>query len=309
MNTPTFSVIIPAFNAMATLRSTVQSVLDQSFADFEVIIVDDGSLDKTARLAVAIASEDRRVRTILCSNGGVSKARNIGTAHSKGRLLAFLDADDQWAADKLAHHHIAHTRAPALNASFARVEFCSDQPGAMSAGRTVSSVATGHLSIADVVVENPICTTSNFVITREAFQRLGGFDETLRYAEDQEILVRLVSHGGALRGIDEPLVRYRMNENGLSCDFEAMLDGWRSFAGAWLSAQELAQAEATYCRYLARRALRSGADMSVARRLASRGLKADRDGFMSAGPRSFLTLGGVFAGGAMPAALRRRVFA
>jgi len=100
-----------------------------------------------------------------------------------------------------------------------------------------------------------------------------------------------------------------MSEDGLSCDFESMLIGWRSFASEWLSPNDLAQGEAAYCRYLTRRALRSGADINVARSLARRGLEADRSGFMAGGGRSLLTLGGVVAGGAMPASLRRRVFA
>jgi hypothetical protein len=100
-----------------------------------------------------------------------------------------------------------------------------------------------------------------------------------------------------------------MSEEGLSCNFEAMLKGWLSFADQWLTGEELAQAEATYCRYLTRRALRSGAEIEVARDFARRGLSAHRSTFMAAGSRSVLTLGGVFVGAAMPISVRRAVFA
>ncbi|MEM9310333.1 MAG: glycosyltransferase family 2 protein [Pseudomonadota bacterium] len=309
MSTPIFSVIIPAYNAATTLRSTVETVLSQSLSDFEVLIIDDGSTDDTVRVALRIAAEDMRVRVVSQPNEGVSSARNFGAELAKGRLLAFLDADDQWAPDKLERHHALHDADPMLDASFAQIEFCADEEGTMAAGRTVSSVPQGYLDMADVVTENPVCTASNFVIDREVFEDLGGFSTRMRYAEDQEILALLLSEGGTLLGIDAPLVRYRLSEGGLSCDFEAMLDGWRSFACNWLSEGDLAPAEATYCRYLTRRALRSGAGIEVARSFARRGLAADRAGFMAGGARSILTLGGVVAGGAMPGSLRRAVFA
>ncbi|MEO0591508.1 MAG: glycosyltransferase family 2 protein [Pseudomonadota bacterium] len=309
MNAPTFSVIIPAYNATNTLRSTIESVLGQTFEDFEVVVVDDGSSDDTVRVALGMAAEDPRVRVVSQSNEGVSSARNFGAELAKGRLLAFLDADDQWSPEKLARHKALHDADPLLDASFAQVEFCADEEGAMAAGRTASRVPQGYLDIADVVTENPVCTASNFVIDREVFQDLGGFSVQMRYAEDHEILALLLSEGGTLRGIEAPLVRYRLSEGGLSCDFEAMLEGWRSFACNWLSERDLAHAEATYCRYLTRRALRSGAGIEVARSFARRGLEADRAGFMAGGARSILTLGGVIAGGVMPASLRRAVFA
>lgn len=308
MTTPAFSVVIPAYNAARTLRATVASVLNQSFADFEVVIIDDGSSDDTVRVALGLMAQDSRIRAVSQKNGGVSSARNFGTGLAKGRLLAFLDADDQWAADKLARHHALHEADPMLDASFGQIAFCADEEGQLRAGRTTSIVPQGYLQIADVVSENPVCTASNFVILREVFEELGGFAEDMRYAEDQEILALLLSEGGSLRGIDAPLVRYRLSEDGLSCNFEAMLDGWRSFAVKWIDEGDRTRAEATYCRYLTRRALRSGAHIEVARTFARRGLQADRASFMAGGARSLLTLGGVIAGSVMPASLRRAVF-
>lgn len=309
MTTPFFSVIIPVYNAEATIRSTIASVLAQSETDFEIIVVDDGSGDGTLMTLLALTGQDKRLRIVSTPNGGVSRARNYAASLAKGELLAFLDADDQWSPDKLAKHRALHTSDPLLDASFAQVQFCSERNGRMVPGRSASIVPAGYLDVADIVVENAICTTSNFVVTRRAFADIGGFDVSMRHAEDQELFARLLGFGSLIRGIDEPLVRYRMNEDGLSCDFEAMLEGWKSFAGYWLADDELAQAEATYCRYLTRRALRSGADIAVARDFARRGLEAHPDTFMAGGVRSALTLGGAFAGAALPASLRRAVFA
>ena len=304
-----FSVIIPAYNAEATLRSTVASVLEQSDQDFEIIIIDDRSTDATLNVMLDLAAMDMRIRTISQPNAGVSATRNYGASLAKGKFIAFLDADDQWHAEKLAQHRLLHDRDYMLTASFAQVEFAPECNGRMERGRTVSSIPAGNLDLNDMLVENAVCTTSNLVVDRETFLDLGGFDESMRYAEDQEFLTRLIADGGLVRGIEQPLVRYRMSENGLSCDFEAMLSHWRRFASCWIEGDRLAQAEAIYCRYLTRRALRAGASMQVTRSLAQRGLQADRETFMAGGYRSILTLGGVLAGAALPASIRRTVFA
>ncbi|MEP3420949.1 MAG: glycosyltransferase family 2 protein [Erythrobacter sp.] len=310
---PTFSVIIPAYNAEATLRTTVASVLNQSFSDFEIIIVDDGSTDGTLLAMLDAGCMDIRVRAVSQSNAGVSAARNFGVSLARGRFLAFLDADDQWTFDKLQKHFEFHEADALIDGSFAQVAFCADGSGVLPIGRTVSKVDAGYsigaISINDVVVQNPVCTTSNFVVSRRAFNAIGGFNENLRYAEDQELLTRLVSQGVTIGGIDQTLVKYRMSEDGLSCDFEAMLDGWRTFAGDWLQGDDFAHAEATYCRYLARRALRAGASMPTVRSYVRRGLAAHRSTFMAARSRSILTICGAFAGGLLPVSMRRAVFA
>lgn len=304
-----FSVVIPAYNAAATLRSTVASVQAQTDQDFEIIIVDDGSTDNTLNVMLDLGVMDWRIRLDSQPNSGVSATRNYGASIAKGQFIAFLDADDQWHPEKLFRHRAIHAQDPLLAGSFAQVEFAPERNGEISKGRTFSTVPAGYLDIADVLVENAVCTTSNLVIERDAFHDLGGFDVTMRYAEDQELLARIIANGGLIRGIDEPLVRYRMSVAGLSCDFEAMLAQWRRFASCWIEGSALAQAEATYCRYLTRRALRAGATMQVARSFARRGLESDRETFLAGGVRSFLTLGGAIAGGALPASLRRALFA
>ncbi|WP_040464657.1 glycosyltransferase family A protein [Erythrobacter sp. NAP1] len=309
MSAPKFSVVIPAYNAGATLRSTVVSVLAQTDQDFEIVVVDDGSSDGTLNAMLDLAVKDERIRIVSQPNSGVSATRNYGASLAKGELIAFLDADDQWDREKLARHREMHRCDPLLDASFAQVEFAPERKGKLKRGRVRSSIPADYLDLGDVLVENAVCTTSNLVIKRDAFADLGGFDQTMRYAEDQEFLARLLAHGCLIRGIPEPLVRYRMSEDGLSCDFEAMLSNWRRFASCWIEGSELAQAEAIYCRYLTRRALRAGASMRITRSLARRGISADRGTFMAGGARSLLTLGGVLAGGTLPAPLRRAVFA
>src|SRR5690349_24440198 len=97
----TVSVVMPAFNAEATIASAVASVRRQTRGDWELVVVDDGSADRTAALAEMAAALDRRIRVIRQRNQGVSAARNAGIEAATGRYLAFLDADDTWLPGKL----------------------------------------------------------------------------------------------------------------------------------------------------------------------------------------------------------------
>jgi glycosyltransferase involved in cell wall biosynthesis len=94
MSSPHISVVVPAFNAAATLPECLESLLRQTCRDFEVLVVDDGSADGTAGIAEAYARRDGRVRWVARRNEGVSAARNFGAEAARGDVLFFLDADD-----------------------------------------------------------------------------------------------------------------------------------------------------------------------------------------------------------------------
>src|SRR6478735_11425096 len=95
------TVIIPAYNAAATLDQTLLSVRAQSYRDIEILIIDDGSLDEAPKIARRHAAADSRVRLISQANSGVAAARNRGIAEARGKLIAPIDADDLWASTKL----------------------------------------------------------------------------------------------------------------------------------------------------------------------------------------------------------------
>ena len=93
---PKVSVIIPAYKAEKYIKATIESVLNQTMEDFEVLVIDDGSPDHQASIVKEVMQKDSRVSYFLKENGGVSSARNFGYKHAKGEFLAFLDADDLW---------------------------------------------------------------------------------------------------------------------------------------------------------------------------------------------------------------------
>jgi glycosyltransferase involved in cell wall biosynthesis len=309
MNRPVFSIIVPVYNAAKTIAATVHSVLAQSFTDFELILIDDGSRDQSLSIMTNLAAQDNRIKSVSWPNKGVSATRNFGVELSRGELVAFLDADDLWHADKLARHYQLHGQDNDVGASYARIAFIEPDSIDSTSARTYSSIIGRTLTVSDLLGENPVCTMSNLVVRREHFETVGVFRESMSFAEDQEWLVRAVSAGCDITGIDEILVGYRLSQDGLSVDLDSMYAGWLTLAHEYESPEKLASAEALYCRYLARRALRSGAPAKRAVDYAMRGLKLDARAFLADARRGWLTLLSVLISPFIPRFARLRVFA
>jgi glycosyltransferase involved in cell wall biosynthesis len=309
MTSPYFSVIIPMFNAIGSLAPTVASVLEQSDPDFELIIVDDGSADNSLAVALAMATMDDRIRVVSKSNAGPAKARNLGIELARGTLLAFLDADDIWHEDKLACHRAFHNAEPDAGVSYARIAFLEAGREAGTTARTESTVPSEPLTVTQLIGENPVCTTSNIVVTRSCIDAVGGFRASMGYAEDQEWLARVAAAGFGVFGINRLLVEYRLSPAGLSSNLRRMYRGWRRLAHQHRASIDLAAAEAIYCRYLARRALRNGSPAAEAFNFALRGLRCDAAAFLADRRRGGLTLAGALVGLLLPATTRARLFA
>jgi glycosyltransferase involved in cell wall biosynthesis len=309
MTTPIFSIILPIHNAARTLRATVRSILAQTITDFELIMIDDGSTDYSLPIMRSLAATDHRIKVISHKNSGVSATRNLGVELSKGQLLAFIDADDLWHPKKLERHQALHDFDADVAASYARIAFIDPDAEDHSRSITASCVRPGCLSVGDLLGENPVCTMSNLVVRRSCFDAVGPFKEAMSFAEDQEWLARAASMGFSIEGINELLVDYRLSHDGLSVDLEQMHAGWRVLAREYEQPCNLASAEALYCRYLARRALRAGAEPSQALHYAMMGLKLDPKAFLKDAKRGGLTLASALLASLLPRAARLRVFA
>ena len=285
-------------------------MLAQSFTDFEIILIDDGSTDESIRAMLPFAGKDERVRMFAKSQEGVSATRNFGVKLARGELLAFLDADDCWDHKKLFEHFCLHVRDPDAEASFAKIAFRSERAdGTLTEPITFSTVHEGQLDLDTILSENPVCTTSNFVIRRTSFLEMGGFRSGMNHAEDQEFLARFVDEGRKIVGLKHRLVDYRLSPDGLSCDYEAMLAGWRTLSAQFADRFDARRGEAIFCRYLARRILRAGGSALLARRMAFNGLRADWRAFFSDVRRGGLTLSAAIGSSLLPQAVRTSVFA
>ncbi|MCA6364757.1 MAG: glycosyltransferase [Bacteroidetes bacterium] len=186
------SVIIPAYNAAAFLAETIESVLGQTYTNFELIVVNDGSTDDTLQIAERYMY-DARVRCISTANAGVSAARNAGFAKSYGSLVAFLDADDVWLPDNLlckVNLLAQHPQAVLAHAPVENIEADSTRTGVVNAGKE-GNVLHELLSWSHTVVPGP----SSILVRRKAVEQINGFDEALSTAADQDLFFRLAGIG------------------------------------------------------------------------------------------------------------------
>jgi cellulose synthase/poly-beta-1,6-N-acetylglucosamine synthase-like glycosyltransferase len=309
---PTVSVIIPCWNAATTLRDTLESLKSQDYQDWEAIVIDDGSTDDTAQIIAEYCSADARFTSFKGNRMGPSAARNIaGLVRSKAQYLAFLDSDDLWTSHKLSLTLQAFMANEKLDAVYGQISFFRQSP---DKPETFSTVYKRSLKPVDFLRDNPVCTMSNLVLKRSAFLGVGGFDESIVHNEDVEFLVRLATQRALVDGINAHLVCYRTSLTGLSANLTLMRAGWHKAVETlqastmWLTESELAAADAGNLRYLARRALRTGAPGFEALRLALKGLQRSPRSFLNPLWRGGFTLAGALVAPFLPAFIRQLAF-
>jgi glycosyltransferase involved in cell wall biosynthesis len=200
---PLVSVVIATYNMAAYLPLAVKSALDQTYRNLEILIVDDGSTDRTAE-AVAPFLADSRVRYLMQKNGGQAVAKNRGIRDSTGEYVAFLDADDLWTPDKLEVQIPLFAASPAVGvvySAFAYIDEKGDRlpdiPLKLHRGRV-----SGPLLIFNFV------GFGTSVVKRECFERLGTFNENLGMGIDYDLWLRF-STRYEFDYIDRPLLYYR----------------------------------------------------------------------------------------------------
>ena len=204
---PTVSVIIPAYNAEPFVAMTVKSALQQTYPDLEVIVVDDGSTDRT----VACLEEfGDRIRVHRQANAGVAEARNAGVRISSGSWIAFLDADDLWLPNKL-EQQLASTAAPLLYTNRFNIGARGELPVVQS---DVTPMYEGDVFL-PLLLEGNFITNSSVVIRRDVFAAAGGFAQGVSPAEDWDLWLR-VAERHPVAFCPEPLVRYRFHPDGAS---------------------------------------------------------------------------------------------
>jgi glycosyltransferase involved in cell wall biosynthesis len=202
MNSPTVSVIIPAYNQANYLGEAIQSVLDQTYPDFELIVVNDASPDHTSEV-VAQFNDPRLKYIIHEKNKKLSAARNTGIRASKGELIALLDADDRYSPEKLSKTVAFMLQRPEVGVAYnGRFEIDSD-------GNILSIHQPSlHVSHRDFVMGFPF-SPSDIVIRREWIFRVGLFDESfVHFSEDLDVNCRLALAGCQFAGIDD-ILNYR----------------------------------------------------------------------------------------------------
>ncbi|MER3491205.1 MAG: glycosyl transferase family A [Mastigocladus sp. ERB_26_2] len=215
---PKVSVIIQAYNAMNYLPKILESVLKQTFTDFEVLIINDGSTDNIIEWASQIT--DPRVKLISQENQGQSAARNLGIVLARGDYLAFLDADNLWLPTKLEKQVNFLDKNPEVGLVNTWVAL-TDEHGKPT-GTVIKTHAEGNVWKQIIECPTVICGSSPLVRS-DCFEKVGLFDKKLSVSADWEMWIRIASRY-SFAMIKEPLVFYRQYYNSQSKNCQKLLE-------------------------------------------------------------------------------------
>jgi glycosyltransferase involved in cell wall biosynthesis len=212
---PRVSVIIPAHNTAPFIAETLDSVFGQTFRDFEVIVINDGSPDSAA-LEVALQPYRSRVQYIRQENRGLPGARNVGIGLARGELLAFVDSDDIWMPDYLSAQVEFLDRHPGVHACIADALLfgsCGEE-----VWRMLKEGTGPVLTFEQMLKREGGQLPSALVARRGRVLQVGMFDEQLRIGEDVEFCVRLCFPDGTIGYLGRVLVKYRQRPGSLTSD-------------------------------------------------------------------------------------------
>lgn len=257
---PAVSIVLPTYNRLPMLTEAVASVRAQTFGDWELIVVDDGSDDGTAEFLGTLAREEPRVSVIrLPHTAELARIRNQGIARAQGRWVAFLDSDDAWRGDKLERHLAAHRARPSARWSYSGRSII-DAAGVplpdsqFESWRPHSGWIAQRLLSHEAMVAFP-----SVVVERVLLDEVGGMDETLMFSEDYDLELRLAARAECIC-IPEPLVRVRVHAasttHGRVEVDESFIRVYRKFAAAEPTAEVgrlCRRQQAYYGRWVARK--------------------------------------------------------
>jgi glycosyltransferase involved in cell wall biosynthesis len=202
---PLVSVVVPCFNQGVYLEEAINSVLIQTYTNWECVIVNDGSTDDTSIVAQKLQSRDKRIKLIEKSNGGLSDARNAGVLQSSGSLILPLDADDRIHAEYLLLAVREFESDPSVSLIYSLAEFFGSKTGAWN---------VRYKGYENLLMSNTIFCSA--VYRRSDFDRIGGYDVAMRNGfEDWEFWLRLLSPGAKVVQLSKVLFFYRKKSDSM----------------------------------------------------------------------------------------------
>jgi glycosyltransferase involved in cell wall biosynthesis len=213
---PLISVIIPVYNAAGTILETLDSVSRQTFPDFEILVIDDGSTDETVSRLGQV--HDGRMRLASFPNGGLAEARNRGIREARGEFLSFIDADDLWTPEKLESQLTALRSHPEAGIAYSWTVFIDQQGRFLFAKEPM--FFEGDVS-AHLLKSCFIASGSNVLIRRRCVESVGSFDVGLKAAEDWDYWLRAAERWPFVV-VPRYHVFYRLSVYAMSSDIETI---------------------------------------------------------------------------------------
>ncbi|HCB30645.1 MAG TPA: family 2 glycosyl transferase [Acinetobacter lwoffii] len=218
---PLVSIVIPMYNRAHTISDAVNSVLAQTYNNYEIILVDDGSTDNTKEI---ISKYGDGVVYVYQENSGPSAARNTGIRQAKGELIAFLDSDDVWREDKLACQVACFLDAPLVGIVASGHEI-RNQNWELTQTTLLTEKEIGQIHRKDLYKN--FFSTPSVIVRAKCFDEVGYFDETIRYAEDWDMWLRILQKYECYI-INEPLVSVRVSDTSITSNYsEKNIEEWR----------------------------------------------------------------------------------
>lgn len=185
---PIISVIIPVFNGEKTIKETIESVLDQTFTDWELLVINDGSQDAT--LQIISTFQDSRLKVFSYLNSGLCVTRNRGISLAKGEYISFIDADDLWTVDKLELQLKALEENPQVAVAYSWTNHIDESGQFFRPGPDLTFNGDVYVKL---LLSDFVGSGSNPLIRTQAFAEVGGFDESLSSAADWDMWLRLAA--------------------------------------------------------------------------------------------------------------------
>lgn len=213
MSEPQISVIMSVYNGEKYITQTIQSVLEQTFTEWELIIVDDGSTDLTSAI-ISKFLNDGRIKYHHQLNGKQGKARNFGISKSTSNWIAFVDADDLWMPNKLSTQ-IAKIKQlnEEVDVLFTSTIYFDDNSNQISTLEIKEGFMEHNIMFPQLLSGENKIVFSSVVMKKQAFLKIGAFDETPNIAEDYNLWLRMFDNGYRFYGMEELLVKYRIHED------------------------------------------------------------------------------------------------
>jgi glycosyltransferase involved in cell wall biosynthesis len=215
---PLITVIIPAYNAEKTVLTTIKSVLNQTYSNFELIVINDGSTDNTPDLINKI--KDTRLKVHSFENAGLPSARNRGIRLAGGEFISFIDGDDLWAPDKLESQLQALERKPSAGVAYSWTLFIDDD------GHLLKVLDPTYYEgdvYKHLLIRCFITSGSNVLIRKECIEKVGLFDPSLKSAADWEYWIRLAKMW-PFALVPRYQILYRIHEGSMSHEVEFVQD-------------------------------------------------------------------------------------
>lgn len=206
------SIVVPCYNQSQYLDEALQSVLEQTYTNWECIIVNDGSLDNTDAIAKDWVKKDNRFHYFFQKNSGLSSSRNLGIQQATGEFILPLDADD-----KISNHYVALALAAFQEDAFLKVVYCQ----AEKFGNENGLWKLRPFSIHDLCLFNMIFCSAFF--RKKDWESVGGYDEKMIYGwEDWEFWIAILKKGGSVKCLDHLGFYYRTRDNSMAKQLDSV---------------------------------------------------------------------------------------